>query len=161
MKRTPSILGIDFGLSNVLTLAFNNTDTFYTIKSTPRSRSGKLLKSNNNPYSIIDTYTYKTALYVVNIAFKHHASVIQMEDLSGTSFTRNSFFFELQRAIQTLAEEKSILVRYVNRDYTSQKCSKCGYIDKRNRVSRDTFICKRCGFTLDADNNAAINIARS
>lgn len=159
MKNKPTCMGIDFGLSNTMYIAFNNTDAFYTIKSAPRTKSGRLLKSNNNPYDTLDTYTYNTALYVVNLAFKHHTSIIQMEDLRGTSFTKNSFFFELQRAIQYLAVEKSLHVRFVNRDYTSQKCSKCGYIDKGNRVSQNTFICKCCGFTIHADNNAAINIA--
>jgi transposase len=82
-----------------------------------------------------------------------------MEDLTGTKFTRDSFYFELQRTIQSLAEEKGLQVRYVNRDFTSQKCSNCGYIDKNNRISQDTFLCKSCGFTIHADNNAAINIA--
>lgn len=159
MKKSLTIMGIDFGLVNTLFIAFNNTNTFYAIKSAPRMRHGKLLKSNNNPYDMIDGYIYKTALYVVNIAFKHHASIIQMEDLRGTSFTKNLFFFELQRNIQFLAEEKSLQVRYINRNYTSQKCSRCGFIDKKNRVSQDTFKCKSCGFIIHADNNAAINIS--
>lgn len=159
MKNEPTIMGIDFGLANTLFIAFNNIDAFYIVKSAPRTKDGRLLKSNINPYEIVDSYTYKTALYVINLAFKHHAKIIQMENLAGTSFTKNSFFFELQRAIQSLAEEKSLIVRYVNRDYTSQKCSKCGYVDKANRISRDTFLCKCCGFTIHADNNAAKNIS--
>lgn len=157
MKSTT--MGIDFGIANTLLIAFNNTDIFYTVKSAPRTRQGKLIKSNNNPYGILDAYIYKTALYVINLAFKHHAKVIQMEDLSCTSFTRNLFYFELQRAIQNLAEERSLLVRYVNRDFSSQKCSRCGYIDKGNRITRDVFLCKRCGFSINADCNAAINIS--
>lgn len=41
---------------------------------------------------------------------------------------------------------------------TSQKCSECGYINKLNRTSQAKFECKKCGFTLNADLNAAINI---
>lgn len=37
---------------------------------------------------------------------------------------------------------------------------KCGYVDKENRITQDKFECKKCGFTLNADHNAAINIAR-
>lgn len=159
MKKAPTSMGIDFGLANTLFIAFNYTNTFYVVKSAPLTKDGKLLKSNINPYGIIDSYIFKTALYVVNIAFKHHVKIIQMEDLTSTSFTRNLFYFELQRTIQCLAEEKSLLIRYVNRDFTSQKCSKCGYTDKGNRVSQDTFKCTCCGLTIHADNNAAINIA--
>ena len=43
--------------------------------------------------------------------------------------------------------------------YTSQKCSGCGWVDKRNRRSQSDFKCGRCGFVGHADHNAAINIA--
>jgi putative transposase len=43
--------------------------------------------------------------------------------------------------------------------YTSQTCSACGWVDKRNRRSQSGFECGRCGFVGHADHNAAINIA--
>ena len=43
--------------------------------------------------------------------------------------------------------------------YTSQTCSACGWVDKRNRRSQAVFECGRCGFVGHADHNAAINIA--
>ncbi len=43
--------------------------------------------------------------------------------------------------------------------YTSQTCSACGWVDKRNRRSQSEFECRRCGFVGHADHNAAINIA--
>jgi putative transposase len=46
--------------------------------------------------------------------------------------------------------------------YTSQTCSKCGYIDKRNRKNQETFICGFCHKKQNADINASKNIlARS
>ena len=39
--------------------------------------------------------------------------------------------------------------------YTSQECHACGYVDKRNRVTRDRFICKCCKHQSHADVNAA------
>ena len=44
--------------------------------------------------------------------------------------------------------------------YTSQECSRCGAIDKASRLSQAAFACKACGFTLNADSNAAQVIAR-
>lgn len=49
-------------------------------------------------------------------------------------------------------------VVYVDPKYTSQKCSKCGTINKDNRQSQSVFKCVACGFTENADLNAAINI---
>ena len=43
--------------------------------------------------------------------------------------------------------------------FTSQTCSACGWVDKRNRRSQSDFECRRCGFVGHADHNAAINIA--
>ena len=42
--------------------------------------------------------------------------------------------------------------------YTSQKCSCCGHIDKSSRLSQEKFCCTQCGFQLNADTNAAKNI---
>ena len=46
----------------------------------------------------------------------------------------------------------------VNPAYTSQRCSDCGYAAKDNRESQAIFRCRACGFTANADVNAAINI---
>ena len=46
----------------------------------------------------------------------------------------------------------------VDPKYTSQTCSRCGYVDKNNRVTQSRFVCKSCGFTINADINAAKNI---
>lgn len=47
---------------------------------------------------------------------------------------------------------------------TSRRCSKCGFVHKKNRKIDtknkiyDRFICKKCGFIIDADKNASYNI---
>ncbi|GAV19801.1 putative transposase DNA-binding domain protein [Mariprofundus micogutta] len=43
--------------------------------------------------------------------------------------------------------------------FTSQQCSVCGFTHKDNRLKQSVFICQQCGFTENADFNAAINIA--
>ncbi|MGB8794574.1 MAG: transposase, partial [Mycobacterium sp.] len=47
----------------------------------------------------------------------------------------------------------------VDPGYTSQTCSACGWVDRRNRRSQSEFECGRCGFVGHADHNAATNIA--
>ena len=51
-----------------------------------------------------------------------------------------------------------ISVIRVSEAYTSQQCSCCGIIDKRNRYSRGLYFCRSCGLRLNADTNVAINI---
>ncbi|MFF6877284.1 zinc ribbon domain-containing protein [Streptomyces sp. NPDC012474] len=43
--------------------------------------------------------------------------------------------------------------------YTSLRCSACGWIEKKSRKSQADFECVSCGFTCNADNNAATNVA--
>jgi len=46
----------------------------------------------------------------------------------------------------------------VNPAYTSQRCSECGYTASENRESQAVFCCQSCGYSTNADVNAAINI---
>lgn len=43
--------------------------------------------------------------------------------------------------------------------YTSLQCSACKWIDKNSRKSQAEFVCSNCGFTCNADINAATNVA--
>jgi IS605 OrfB family transposase len=51
-----------------------------------------------------------------------------------------------------------IEVSLVNPAFTSQQCSKCGYISKENRKTQEKFLCVKCGYEINADYNASINI---
>ena len=66
-------------------------------------------------------------------------------------------FFQLQEFVKYKSLERGIIIKEVDPRHTSQKCSKCKYIDENNR-KRSVFKCLDCGFTTDADRNAAINI---
>jgi transposase len=68
--------------------------------------------------------------------------------------------FVLNR-IQALCEENRISFRSVPSFYTSQTCSKCGYRDKKNRISQSEFKCQNCNHTANADFNASLNILNS
>jgi len=43
--------------------------------------------------------------------------------------------------------------------YTSQQCPHCGYTSRENRKTQSDFFCITCGYTDDADINAAKTIA--
>jgi transposase len=47
----------------------------------------------------------------------------------------------------------------INAAYTSQTCSGCGHRDPESRESQSRFRCRACGLTVNADVNAARNIA--
>ena len=43
---------------------------------------------------------------------------------------------------------------------SSKTCSGCGYIKKDLKLKDRVFLCPACGFKLDRDKNAAINLAK-
>lgn len=67
-------------------------------------------------------------------------------------------FHRLKEFLTYKASLKGVGVEFVDPRYTSQKCSRCGYIDKRNRKTQSDFRCRECGFKHNADLNAAKNI---
>jgi putative transposase len=50
-------------------------------------------------------------------------------------------------------------VEKVNPAHTSQRCSRCGTVDREARESQAAFRCRSCGYRANADHNAAMNIA--
>lgn len=60
--------------------------------------------------------------------------------------------------LKDLEERFGITSEEVNPAYTSQSCSKCGYVDRRNRPSQAKFRCLWCGSKKHADVNAGCNI---
>lgn len=46
----------------------------------------------------------------------------------------------------------------INPAYTSQECSNCGHTCKENRKTQSLFECVKCNFTMNADEQACINI---
>jgi putative transposase len=50
-------------------------------------------------------------------------------------------------------------VEKIQPHFTSQRCSACAHVDPDSRESQARFRCTACGFTGNADVNAAINIA--
>lgn len=111
-----------------------------------------------------DTVNHKYSRAVVDFAVKMNCGVIQMENLTSITenanrFLKNWTYYDLQTKIKNKAQEAGIKVILINPKYTSQRCSKCGYIDSENRKTQAQFICLKCGFTENADYNASQNIA--
>jgi IS605 OrfB family transposase len=68
-------------------------------------------------------------------------------------------FAQLGSFLAYKARQAGVAFVEIDPAYTSQMCSACGWVDKKNRRSQAVFECGRCGFVGHADHNAAINIA--
>lgn len=69
-------------------------------------------------------------------------------------------FADLQAKIAYKGRLIGVPVKLVDPRNTSRTCPACGSVSKKNRPTRDKFACQSCGFTADADTNAAGNISR-
>lgn len=68
-------------------------------------------------------------------------------------------FAQVKGFVAYKAEERGCTVAGVDPRHTSQTCSSCGHVARNSRRSRGQFVCRKCGFELHADLNAARNIA--
>jgi IS605 OrfB family transposase len=68
-------------------------------------------------------------------------------------------FASLKAKVEYKAEERGCMVVAVDPRHTSQARSRCGHTTRNNRRSQSVFICRQCGYHLNADLNAARNIA--
>lgn len=67
-------------------------------------------------------------------------------------------FARLRGFLEYKAEALGCQVVAVDPRHTSQRCNRCGYTYRGNRSSRSEFICRKCGFHLNADLQASRNI---
>lgn len=112
------------------------------------------------------TLNHRWSRAIVGYALRQGCGTIQMEDLSGIK-EANDFpprlqhwtYYDLQTKIKNKANEYGIEVRQVDPQFTSQRCSKCGCIQKENRPTQAKFCCVKCGYKANADYNASQNLA--
>lgn len=173
------VLGVDLGLNKT---AVTSDGGFYgsDIKQRRRIRDRKwgrlqskgtrgahnrLNKMGSRWKRFVDWMNHNISRHVVDEL--DAGDVVVMEDLthireskdSGTKWVHKWSFRDLQDKIEYKARLKGVKPVYINPRNTSNECSKCGCIEKESRCG-GFFDCVECGFTLDADLNAARNIAQ-
>jgi len=119
---------------------------------------------------LVNDELHKISKEIVDEAEKHNA-VIAIGDLKGVRKKSkgkgrkanrkiNSMpFYRLKEYIKYKALERGILVIEVPEYNTSKQCSRCGSMNTE-RPSQGAFICKDCGYQVNADVNGAKNILK-
>jgi putative transposase len=95
-------------------------------------------------------------------------ALIGLEDLNAKGMLANhklaqavsdASFFEVKRQLLYKTEQHGGYVQLVDRWFPSSKtCSACGWVDEDLNLSDRVFICEGCGFSIDRDQNASLNI---
>ena len=128
-----------------------------------KKRTEPALKISDKIARFRDTANHKYSRALIEYAVRKGCGTIQMERLTGITADSNHFlkqwsYYDLQTKIENKANEAGIKIVYIEPEFTSQRCSKCGYIHKDNRPAQAKFRCQNCGFEANADYNASQNI---
>lgn len=131
-----------------------------------KTRVANVYQAKDRIANFRDTTNHRYSKALIDYALKHQCGIIQIEDLSGIKqetqfpkFLQHWTYYDLQSKIETKAKEHGIAVIKVNPRFTSQRCSKCGYIDSENRKTQESFCCVKCKFTANADFDASQNLS--
>lgn len=182
-QEPTNILGVDLGIKNLATTDDGENFSGDAVEAC-RKRYGRMRRTCQQA----GTKSAKRKLHKIRMresrmrANENHrmsnrliakakdtGSAIACEDLAGIgerttarkaqrSRLKGWAFFQLRTFITYKAQREGILVLPVDPRNTSRTCSACGHCEKRNRKSRDEFVCRHCGLALPADWNAAKNI---
>ena len=183
-KETNGSVGIDLGIKN---FAICSDGTIYEnkrfyekslrkLKISQRKLSNKQKGSNNRDKARLkvsklhkkvknqrNDYQHKVSRELVN-----KYNIICLETLKVKNMVKNkrlsksindvSWSSFIEKLEYKIAENQGYLVK-IDRFYPSSKtCSNCGCIKESLKLSERTYHCDECGFTIDRDLNASINI---
>ncbi|MFZ8823135.1 MAG: zinc ribbon domain-containing protein, partial [Desulfurococcales archaeon] len=86
---------------------------------------------------------------------------IMLSQDNGNEYNTNIWWYrKIVLWIVDVFREYGIEVELVPEYYTSRECSICGNKHKNGRIYRGLYICRKTGKKINADINAALNIAR-
>ncbi|WP_445612508.1 RNA-guided endonuclease TnpB family protein [Geobacillus sp. YF-1] len=117
---------------------------------------------------IVHYWNHVISKRIVQFAEQTGATTIKLERLKGIRQMKRHWkrsdrnihswsFFDLEKKIQYKAEQKGLIVEYVDPYKTSQQCFRCGNVKRTNRRG-SLFQCS-CGYTKQADVNASFVIS--
>jgi putative transposase len=143
---------------------------YKTIRKTlqKKSKFSLIKKIKNRESRIVRNINHQISRKLVEEA-KDSGAILVLEKLKNirkTAKTRkkqryslNSWsFYQLGQMIEYKSKKFGVPVAYVEPQYTSQRCSRCGHIEAKNRNLKE-FHCAKCGVVENADANAGFNIA--
>lgn len=171
-KEEGKVIGVDVGIKKLITTSegdFYGKEIETLLNKIQRKQQGS--KAFKRALKERNYYINKT---VKELPF-NNAGTIVMENIKNIKKNtkkekrlRKEFRNKFQRwtypllfsRISQLSELNGVHFYTIDPAYTSQTCNSCGFVHKLNR-SNEVFRCRNCGYTMDADLNASLNIFKS
>jgi IS605 OrfB family transposase len=177
------VLGVDLGIVNLATDSDGNTYSGAAVEAVRRrhhrnrkrlQRKGtkgakKALKRQSRRESNFRRHENHCISKAIVAKAECTGCGIAVEDLGGIrdrtkvrakQRARHSgwAFFQLRSFVEYKAELAGVPVYAVDPRDTSRTCSACGHCEKGNRKDQGSFSCLSCGYSTNADLNAAQNL---
>jgi len=103
--------------------------------------------------------------------FAEHYDVLVMEDIQVKQLVSKSFrrlrmrlhdvaIHELRSVMEYQLGKYGKEILFVNPAFTSMTCAKCGHVRRGLTLADRVFVCPNCGWTVDRDYNASLNILK-
>jgi putative transposase len=184
-NKPTDFLGVDLGIKNIAAdsdgktysggkvngLRGRNARLRQRLQSKGTKSAKRLLKKRRRKESRFAADVNHTISKQLVATAKGTGRGIALEDLKGIrdrvtvqkAQRRNHHswsFHQLRSFLEYKAKLAGIPVVLVDPRNTSRTCPECGVIDKKNRPTRDSFLCVSCGHAGPADTIAAVNIRR-
>jgi IS605 OrfB family transposase len=180
-ESTGKAIGIDRGIYNLATtstkLRFSGRHAMHVRKHYSKLRQSLQSKGTKGTKRLLKRLAGKEQRVMKDLNHKISKAIVQscqpgdtlvMEDLKyirdrirvarkQRQIQHSWAFYQLGSFIEYKATERGVKVVYVDPKYTSQRCPKCGIASKNSR-HKHIFKCSSCGYTANADLNAAFNI---
>jgi putative transposase len=179
-------LGVDLGIVSLATDSDGNTYSEANVEDTrvriaklraalqscgSKSAKRHLKRLANKEARFRRDVNHKISHNVVRTA-KRTGRGIKLENLSGIrdrvqvkrgqrAKHQGWAFHQLREFVTYKCVKQGVALATVNPAYTSRECPECGCREKGNRADQSAFRCLACGYSDNADRNAARNISRA
>jgi IS605 OrfB family transposase len=176
--------GLDLGVANVAVLSGPDVAKFWDGKPLrfvrgrffryrralqQKRKTGMMKRSKGKESRWATQMNHQVSRAIIDIVAAY-GGVLHVEKLLGirdrTKMTRKVNrmvqswpFAQLLDFIRYKAALAGVQVIEEDPRHTSQRCSRCGYTERKNRQAQAVFQCCACGYTVHADLNAARNLA--
>jgi len=189
LSRLKHIVGIDRGLRQILTTYDEKGQTRFVNGSfiaKKRNHYAKLrarlqAKGTKSAKRRLRSLSERESRWMSDVNHRLSKTLVKtygkqtlfvLEDLTGVTFNtvhsrrkkrryehHSWSFYDLEQKLKYKAYLNASDVILVNTHYTSQRCPKCGNIDKSNRHKNiHQYICSDCGYSSNDDRIGAMNI---
>jgi len=166
-KTEGNILGLDIGIKNTYTTSDNQKSIpdnhGHTLESIMNKLSRK--QKGSKAFERAQKHRKNYINWSINQLNLKGVRQLNIEDIQYLRYKSNAgrklshwTYTDIFDKLGRYCEEQNVSVLAVNPKYTSQRCSVCGWTQKKNRKGK-VFCCKQCGNTMDSDLNASRNLS--